>query len=267
MRLAALSLLSFTLACGPKQATPGSAIPSGGDALARLDDSVVTQKHFEAVLSRFPPEQVAALSGPAKAELLQQLAIEQALYEQAIASGIYEDPAVKVQLAIATRQALAEAYLRDKVEGQVTDVIVAQRYREALAGQTRPEVRARHILVETEEKAQQMLAEIEGGADFAALAEEHSMDPSAKGRGGDLDWFHAGMMVGAFSDAAFAAEKGEVVGPVRTQFGFHVIKVEDKRDQIPLAEAAPEIRRVLTEEALQKELTEMQSRVEVLDGQ
>ncbi len=90
-------------------------------------------------------------------------------------------------------------------------------------------IRASHILVETEDEANDLYEQIKNGADFAELAMEHSLCPS-KRDGGDLRFFGKGMMVKPFEDAAFALEVGEVSKPVKTQFGWHIIKVTDKKD-------------------------------------
>ena len=90
-------------------------------------------------------------------------------------------------------------------------------------------IRASHILVKTEEEAQKLYEEIQNGADFAELAQEHSLCPS-KRDGGDLKYFVKGMMVKPFEEAAFALKKGEVSAPVETQFGWHLIKLTDIKD-------------------------------------
>ena len=90
------------------------------------------------------------------------------------------------------------------------------------------EVRAAHILVAKEDKAKELLQMIKNGTSFADLAKQHSMCPSGR-KGGDLGWFGKGMMVKEFEDAAFNHAKGEVVGPVKTQFGWHLIQVVDQK--------------------------------------
>lgn len=90
------------------------------------------------------------------------------------------------------------------------------------------EVKASHILVKTEEEANALLEEINGGRAFEEVAKEKSMCPSGS-QGGDLGWFERGMMVQEFEDAAFNAKKDEIVGPIKTQFGHHLIKVVDQR--------------------------------------
>ncbi len=90
------------------------------------------------------------------------------------------------------------------------------------------EVRAAHILVAKEDKAKELLQQIKNGASFEELAKQNSMCPSGR-KGGDLGWFGRNMMVKEFEDAAFNHAKGEIVGPVKTQFGFHLIKVTDQK--------------------------------------
>ena len=261
---APLALICLALAaCGPKAGPPGSAVPVTGATLARLDDSVVTQGHLDALRSMLPAEQAAMLDGPQQAEILKELVMEQLLYDEAVANGLHRDPTVQLEIAIASRQRLAELQLRRSAEAAATDVAVAKRYRESLGEQTRPEVKARHILVETEAEAQAVKAELDGGADFVALAKERSVGPSGPD-GGDLGWFTSGQMVGPFAEAAFAADKGTITAPVQTRFGWHVILVEDKRDQVPLEEAAPQIREALVNEALAERLQALRERATVV---
>lgn len=124
----------------------------------------------------------------------------------------------------------------------VENSLLARKLKEALAEEVptaAEQVHVRHILVETEEKAKEVLKRLEGGEDFAALAEELSTDPSTKDKGGDLGWFPRGEMVPAFEEVAFSLQPGEVVTePVRTAYGFHIIKVEEKDENRPLSELA-----------------------------
>jgi peptidyl-prolyl cis-trans isomerase C len=126
--------------------------------------------------------------------------------------------------------------LRDTFyEKQVRDAITEQQAKAAYEAQIaklppEEEVHARHILVKTEDEAKDIIKQIKAGADFSELAKKSSDGPSAQ-TGGDLGYFSRGQMVKPFEDAAFALEKGQISGPVKTEFGWHVIKVEDKRNR------------------------------------
>lgn len=126
---------------------------------------------------------------------------------------------------------------------------------------------ARHILVETEEEAKKVLKRLEDGEDFGELAEEVSTDPSAAENAGDLGEFSRGQMVPEFTEAVFAAEEGEVIGPVETQFGFHVIEVQEIDEGPPLEDVEEELREGLVgaerDQAVQEWLTEQSQEAEV----
>ncbi len=136
---------------------------------------------------------------------------------------------VKRHLAFERNKVLMETLLQDTGKAALTDDAMHKVYDEAVK-QMPPEeeVHARHILVPTEQEAKDIEAELKKGADFAALAKEKSKDPGAAD-GGDLGYFTKDQMVPEFSDVAFKLEKGQISDPVHTQFGWHIIKVEDKR--------------------------------------
>jgi hypothetical protein len=139
----------------------------------------------------------------------------------------------KQKLAYARTKLLMETYLQSEAKAAVTDAELHKVYDEAI-GQMKaePEVHARHILVETEDEAKAVAAELKKGADFADLAKQKSKDPGASD-GGDLGWFTKDQMVPEFSEVAFKLDKGQLSDPVKSQFGWHVIKVEDKRMRQP----------------------------------
>jgi peptidyl-prolyl cis-trans isomerase C len=140
-------------------------------------------------------------------------------------------PDFAARLAYARNKVLMESLLNDVTKSAATEAEMKKLYNESVA-KTQPEeeVRARHILVKTEEEAKDVIKKVKGGADFEKLAREISIDPSAKTNGGDLEYFTKGQMVAEFSDAAFKLNKGQITdAPVKSQFGFHVIRVEDKR--------------------------------------
>ena len=138
-------------------------------------------------------------------------------------------PDVKRRLAFDHNRLLMEALLQDTGKAALSDQAEHEVYDEAVKQvKNEEEVRARHILVPTEEEAKAILVQLKNGADFAALAKEKSKDPGAA-EGGDLGYFTKDQMVPEFAEAAFKLQKGQISEPVKTQFGWHIIKVEDRR--------------------------------------
>ncbi|HEV7275541.1 MAG TPA: peptidylprolyl isomerase [Devosiaceae bacterium] len=134
-------------------------------------------------------------------------------------------------------RALRRAYFAEQIASEITPATIQAAYDEMVAEfEPQEEVHARHILVATEEEANAVKAELEAGADFAELARERSVDPSAQQNGGDLGFFSRGMMVGPFEEAAFAlTEPGEISEPVQSDFGWHVIQLQAERQSQPPA--------------------------------
>jgi peptidyl-prolyl cis-trans isomerase C len=138
----------------------------------------------------------------------------------------------KRRAAIARNKLLMEALLTDVAKTAVTDAEMKKVYAEATKAMgDEKEVHARHILVEKEDDAKAILADLKKGGDFAAIAKEKSKDPGSKENGGDLGYFAKDQMVPEFAEAAFKLDKGQLSEPVKTQFGWHVLKVEDKRSR------------------------------------
>ena len=137
---------------------------------------------------------------------------------------------VKRQLSFDRNKVLMEALLQKAGRAAQTDDALHKVYDDAIKTMKgEEEVHARHILVPTEQEAKDIEAALKGGADFAKLAKEKSKDPSGASNGGDLGWFTKDQMVPEFSDVAFKLAKGQISDPVKTQFGWHIIEVEDKR--------------------------------------
>ena len=155
------------------------------------------------------------------------------------AKKVAETADFKRRLSFARNRLLMETYLQSQAKAAITDAEIKKTYEEAVKefGQTE-EVHARHILVETEADANAIIDELKKGMDFAALAVQRSKDPGSKD-GGDLGYFTREQMVPEFANVAFKLGKGELSGPVKSTFGWHVIKVEDKRTR-----AAPPIEQV-----------------------
>jgi peptidyl-prolyl cis-trans isomerase C len=141
--------------------------------------------------------------------------------------------AFKRKVAYARTKLLMEQLLQTEAKAAVNEAAMRKVYDDAIGQMKKePEVRARHILVETEDEAKAVVAELKKGTDFAELAKTKSKDPGSQD-GGDLGYFTKDQMVPEFSEVAFRLEKGALSDPVKSQFGWHVIKVEDKRERQP----------------------------------
>jgi peptidyl-prolyl cis-trans isomerase C len=164
-------------------------------------------------------------------------------------------------------RALRRAYFADAIAGQVTEAAVRADYDKFVADfQPQDEVHARHILVETKEEADAIEAELKGGADFATIAQEKSIDPGSGANGGDLGFFSKGMMVPEFEAAAFAlANPGDVSAPVQSQFGWHIIKLEEKRQSQPPAfeQVAPQVQQQVLMRVFNEKVEELMSGVTI----
>jgi peptidyl-prolyl cis-trans isomerase C len=146
---------------------------------------------------------------------------------------VADSPDFKRRLAFLRNKLLMGFELQEEVKSAISDEALHQTYDDAVKSSGgQEEVRARHILVENEDEAKAILDQLKGGGDFAALAKEKSKDPGAA-EGGDLGYFTKDQMVPEFAEVAFKMYPGQLSNPVKTQFGWHIIKVEDKRTKQP----------------------------------
>lgn len=185
------------------------------------------------------------------AQTAEQAGGEEQLTQQLEAAGLTQDT---------LRQQLAAQVKFDKLRAEVTEglEVTEQEVREAFQQQQAQAEPAEvsHILVETEEAANQVLADLEGGASFAELATERSQDPGSAEQGGSLGTVDLGQLAAPFAEAVRGAEVGDIVGPVQTEFGWHVIRV-DGRPETTFEEAAPQIRAQLEQAAEQQAVNEL----------
>ncbi len=174
-------------------------------------------------LNNIPADQIRAV-------LLAQMIDLKLMAQAGHAQGLESDPLYQIRLKYLTDRALRRAYTKQAVSDTITEAEIKAEYDKQIAAiPAEDEVHARHILVTTEDDAKAIKAQLDAGADFVALAKEKSIEPNAAQSGGDLGYFKAGMMVKPFADAAFAMKVGEISEPIQTQFGWHIIKVEDRR--------------------------------------
>lgn len=191
------------------------------------------------------------------------------LAQLAVKEGVAETDEYKRRLALYQAKALRDAYLFQKIRPEVTEEEIKAAYDEEAAKLAQTErVRARHILVGSEKEATDILARIEKGEKFEDLAKQYSLDGS-KDYGGDLGYFTAPEMVPEFSKAAFALKTGETSQPVKTDFGWHIIRLEDRKMGAaqPYDQVKPAIRSVLLGKKLQQVIAELRgaSKIEFID--
>ncbi|CAD7034590.1 peptidylprolyl isomerase [Pseudorhizobium endolithicum] len=241
-KLLATAALAVALSLGASAfAQEDAVVAKVGDLEIRQSELDLAVANLDPQLQQLPDEQkrVAALSGAIDVKLLAQGAVEE---------GLGETEDFKKRMDYIKDRELHNSYFRKHVVDAVTDQEVKARYEKEIAALPKQEeVNARHILVKTEEEAKAVIADLDAGKDFAELAKAKSED-SNKDDGGDLGWFSKGRMVPEFEEAAFALEKGAYTKtPVKSQFGFHVIKLEDRRDVQPpaLDQVEPQVRQLV----------------------
>lgn len=229
----------------------GAHAQDANTVLATVGDQEITLGHVIAVQENLP-EQYQQLPD----DVLYDGIIEQLIQQSALAQSLGDSLSPRAVLGLQNerRAFLANVVLRGAAEAAVTDAAVQAAYEEQyLGGEAGTEYNAAHILVETEEEAQAIIEELGAGAEFAEVAKAKSIGPSGP-NGGDLGWFGEGMMVAPFENAVLTLEAGAISEPVQTQFGWHVIQLNETREiQPPELEAVrAEIVAGLEQEAIQE---------------
>ena len=201
--------------------------------------------------------------------IIEYLIERRLLAQEAIRAGLGNDNEYKTRIVFYQAKALRDAYFEKKLKASITDEMVRKKYEEQ-AALVKPveRFRARHILVATEQEAKDIAAKLKKGEKFEALAKKFSIDGS-KDFGGDLGYFTADEMVAEFAAATKSLKKGEVSGPVKTEFGWHIINLLDRQDggPRPYEEVKPAIQLVLLRQAVQKKVDDLrkQSKIEMID--
>ena len=253
----ALVFLSAPDAVAQNQISEGTVATVDGIAITYNDVSLV-EDELMSVYGQLPEEQrFQTLVGYMVNRILASEAAKKA--------GLENDADVAKIKAFMERKALQDVYIAKMLMERVREEDVTAYYdKEIKNGPVEEEVRARHILLDNREAADAVVADLENGADFAALAKERSKGPSGPS-GGDLGYFSKQSMVPAFSDAAFKLAAGETSPPVQTQFGWHVIRVEDRRNRPvpPFDQVRDQIYQLLISEAQRDIYDEMRAKASV----
>ena len=202
-----------------------------------------------------PPAAAPRAAGKTREQVREELVKREVLAQAAVSKGLASQPDVKAQLKLAEQGVLIRALIADfQKTSPVSDAEVQARYDQLKKQFGDKEYHARHILVPSEDTAKEIIAKLKGGAKFEDLAKQYSKDPGSAKNGGDLDWSPANAYVPEFADALQKLQKGQYTqAPVKTQFGYHVIELDDVRDaQIPpLSDVKPQLVQQMQEEKLQ----------------
>ncbi len=257
---------ALTIMMAPMQV---SAQDATDKVILKFDGVEIRQSDFDLFQELDP--QFEQLQGAQKQlAILSALIDVKSLAKKATADKMDQDATFQKRLEFLKDRSLHNAYFQKNVIANISDEDVKARFEKEIAAvEPEQELRARHILVKTAEEANAIIAELDGGADFVELAKTKSTGPSGP-QGGDLGFFGKGQMVPPFEAAAFALEAGAYTkSPVQTQFGFHVIKLEEKRDR-PLPkfeEVQDQMRQVVLRERYLETVKEARSlsNVEILD--
>jgi peptidyl-prolyl cis-trans isomerase C len=232
VKLRLASALWFAIAVAMLAVLPlAAAFAQGDPVIAKVNGVEIRQSDLalaeEDLGQNLPPQ----AQGDAKRDYLIGYLTDVILVAKAAEAKKIQDQAdFKVRSAYLRNKLLMELQLQAEAKAAVTDQALKAVYEDAIKQMANDfEVRARHILVPTENEAKAILVELNKGTDFAELARQKSKDPAAAAQGGDLGYFTKDQMVPEFAEIAFKLEKGQLSEPVKTQFGWHIIKVEDKR--------------------------------------
>jgi peptidyl-prolyl cis-trans isomerase C len=243
-----------------------AAKPAAGKPIATVNGVPVPQARMDFLLqqqqSRGAPDS-EQMRGMVRDELVNREVIAQ----EAQKSGVAKNPEVQTQLEMARQEIIVSAYLREWARKHpVTDAEVQKEYERAKAQHGDKEYRARHILVETEDQAKGIIAELKKGGKFDELATKNSKDTGSAQRGGDLDWNVPATYDKQFSEAMVKLEKGKYTEtPVRTRFGFHIIQLEDVRVAkfATLAEVKPRIQQMLVQNKIEELIRGLRAKAKI----
>jgi len=244
------------------------AAPAEDPVLATVNGEDILESEVRATQQGLPQQYRQLPFDMLKADLLTREINQRLLMDAGSEAGLADDEEVKAQIAALERRLIAETYLDRALSDAITDDAIEAKYEEFIkTNEPEPQVHARHILLESEEDAKAIIAELDDGADFAELAKEKSTGPSGP-NGGDLGFFNRADMVAPFAEAAFSMEPGTYSSePVQTQFGWHVIKVEEKKEgtQPSLDEVRQQLVAEISRDAFNALVEDLRSDAEIVN--
>jgi peptidyl-prolyl cis-trans isomerase C len=272
IQLAAILAATFALAAGaqdkgaPAKAAP--AVAKAGTARVVVNGVMIPQSRFDA-MNKELTQQGQPDTPERHAAVKEELVNREVLAQAATKRGLEKNADVAAQMDMARQAVLVRALFESEIKANpITDDMLKAQYEQFKGSMGTNEYKVRHILVDKEDDAKSVITELNRGGDFAKLAKEKSKDPGSKDNGGDLDWGPAARYVKPFADAVQATPKGSTTAtPVKTDFGYHVIRVDDVRPlKVPTFDEVKEQFRQRAQQAqIQKMLADLRSKAKVED--
>ena len=255
-----LTLVATLFAAAPAAAAQNAA------PTAKVNGASIPQYRFEAAVksrvAQGQPDTPETRKGIRDALINQEI-----VAQEAVKRGLDKQPHVAGRIELDRSSALVSAYFEDHFrKNPITDEMLRKEYDRIKPELPAREYKVRHILVEKEEEAKNIIAQIKKGASFEKLAAEHSKDPGSKARGGDLDWGPAERYVKPFAEAVTRLKKGAMTEtPVHTDFGYHVIRVDDERaTKVPsFEEAKPQLQQLVQNQMVQKAIADLRAKAKI----
>jgi peptidyl-prolyl cis-trans isomerase C len=241
LSVAVAMMLTASFAASPvlaqtkaEKAAPKAAAPAKADGRLSVNGVTIPQAFFDA-MNRERESSGQPASPEMNAAIKDELINREVLAQAAGKRGLDKDPNVAAQMRIASQAVLIRAYFEDYSKANpITDAQLKQMYDAFVSQMGDKEFKARHILVDTEDEAKAIIAQLGRGESFEKLAKDKSKDTGSKDNGGDLDWGPSGRYVPEFGNALRVLQKGQLTpNAIKTQFGWHVIRLDDSRDMKP----------------------------------
>lgn len=232
--------------------------------LATVNGQAITEADVKSAESAMGPEMARLPEAQRRQRIMQILVETEVLATAAEGDKLGEGADFERRMKTYRRRALRDIYFEKKIRDGVSDADIKAFYdRQAQLAKESPQVRASHILVDKEEDAKALRARIVKGEDFAKLAKESSKDPGSGAKGGDLGFMQRGQTVPAFDEMLFKLKPGEMSEPVKTEFGYHIIRVDEIRTLPPLAELKERITMHLVQEKAQVAIQELRAKAKI----
>lgn len=252
------TLVSLALAV-----TAAFAVPAAMAQVAKVNGVTIPQSRSDALVREAVAQ--GRPDNPELRNLVKQRLIEsEVLAQEAVKLGLNKNPEISTQLELARQTVLIRAFVNDVAKrNPPTEEAMRKAYEQNKDQPAASEYKARHILVGTEAEAKSLITQINGGADFAKLAAEKSRDEGSKGQGGELSWSPVNSYVRPFAEAMVQLKKGAMTtAPVQSQFGWHIIRLDDKR-ALSYEALKPQLQQFVQQESVQKAIADLRAKAKV----